>query len=210
MTELPVASVVLGVNATLIADAARLYLAEGSTVADVTYGTGRFWKKIDTGKYHFLPSDLVAPNCLRADFRQLPYADSTIDAVIFDPPYIHSPGKGILANRYNGKQTTDMASYADIMSLYKTGMAEALRVLRTGGQLWVKCKDTLASNRQHWSHITVYETATAMGMYARDLFILVPPSPPSMNGTRWPRQLHARKTHSYLWVFETGGYKKRG
>jgi hypothetical protein len=206
----PVSTVTLGSNAALIASAASLYLTPGNLVADVTYGTGRFWKKTAVSSYKFLPSDIVAPNCIRADFRKLPYACNTIDAVIFDPPYIHAPGKGLLADRYNGKQTTDLASYADIMNLYKDGMCEANRVLRKGGQLWVKCKDTLASDRQRWSHISVYDEAVALGMYARDLFILIPPSPPSMNGNRWTRQLHARKAHSYLWIFETGGYRKRG
>jgi hypothetical protein len=208
----PVTTVTFGTNEQLIADVAALYLADGDVVADVTYSTGRFWKKTDTSRYQFLASDLMPerPHVLGADFRALPYRAGAVDALIFDPPYIHSPGKGMLATRYNGLATTDMISYADIMQLYKDGMAEACRVLRDGGQLWVKCKDTLASDRQRWSHITIYELAQELGLYSRDLFLLVPPAPSSVTTGRWARQIHARKVHSYLWIFETGGYKRRG
>jgi len=36
------------------------------------------------------------------------------------------------------------------------------------------------------------------------------PAPSSVTTGRWARQIHARKVHSYLWIFETGGYKRRG
>lgn len=212
----PVTTVTFGTNAELVATVAGLYLTEGAVVADVTYSSGRFWKKVNLSPYRFLASDLVPGNVTNglsvtaADFRALPYRDGSIDALVFDPPYIHSPGKGMLATRYNGLQTTDMASYADIIALYEAGMTEAVRVLRDGGQLWVKCKDTLASERQRWSHITVFELADKLGLYARDLFLLVPPAPSPVTTGRWARQLHARKVHSYLWIFETGGYRRRG
>jgi hypothetical protein len=207
----PVTTVTFGTNDQLIAEVASLYLTTGDVVADVTYSSGRFWKKVNLSRYTLLASDLIphSPGVLAADFRALPYGDGTVDVVVFDPPYIHSPGKGILKDRYNGRATTDMITYADIMQLYEDGMTEACRVLHNGGQLWVKCKDTLASERQRWSHITVFELADKLGLYARDLFLLVPPAPSSVTTGRWARQIHARKVHSYLWIFETGGYQRR-
>jgi hypothetical protein len=213
--SIPVTTVTFGTNDQLIATVAGLYLTDGDVVADVTYSTGRFWKKVNLERFRFLAADLMPHHDQRvpsvaADFRSLPFRDGSVDAVIFDPPYLHAPGKGMLSTRYNGLATTDLASYADIMALYETGMTEAARVLRTGGQLWVKCKDTLASDRQRWSHITVYQIANDLGLYPRDLFLLVPPAPSSVTTGRWARQLHARKVHSYLWIFETGGFKRRG
>jgi hypothetical protein len=207
----PVTTVTFGTNDQLIADVARLYLADGDTVADVTYSSGRFWKKVDLAKYRFLAADLMpmVPGVMAADFRAMPFRDGSIDALVFDPPYIHSPGKGMLKDRYNGRATTDMITYADIMQLYEDGMAEACRVLRDGGQLWVKCKDTIASEKQRWSHITIFEMADKLGMYPRDLFLLVSPAPVTVTTGRWARQIHARKVQSYLWVFETGGYRRR-
>jgi tRNA G10 N-methylase Trm11 len=185
-------------------------------VADVTYSSGRFWKKVDLSRYRFLASDLLpspvtdGPFVTACDFRALPYRDESVDALVFDPPYIHSPGKGMYATRYNGRETTTANSHAGIMALYHDGMTEATRVLRDGGQLWVKCKDTIASEQQRWSHIDIYEMAGKLGMYARDLFLLVSPSPTTVTTGRWARQIHARKVQSYLWIFETGGYKRRG
>lgn len=204
-------TVIDGKNEDLIATAASLYLFDGATVADVTYSSGRFWRKVKTENYRFLASDMIPmrPGVIAADFRHLPYRDGSVDALVFDPPYIHSPGKGMLADRYNGRATTDMITYADIMRLYEDGMTEACRVLRDGGQLWVKCKDSLASERQRWSHITVFGMAEKLGMYPRDLFLLIDATSPTVTTGRWARQLHARKVHSYLWVFETGGYRRR-
>jgi tRNA G10 N-methylase Trm11 len=215
---IPVTTVTFGSNAALIAEVCSLYVKPDSLVADVTYGTGRFWKEANVSTFKLLASDLrsglknvmIPDSQLSCDFRNLPYLDSSIDVVVFDPPYIHAPGKGMMSERYGGKDTTDLASYSNIMSLYKDGMKEANRILRDGGQLWVKCKDTLSSDRQRWSHINVFNMSESLGMYARDLFILIPPSPLSVTTNRWARQLHARKTHSYLWVFETGGFKRRG
>jgi hypothetical protein len=209
----PVVTVTFGTNDQLIAEVARCYLADGDVVADVTYSSGRFWKKTDTSRYRFLASDLMpmVPGVIAANFSQLPYRDGSIDALVFDPPYIHSPGKAIMADRYNGRATTGtINSHEGIMQLYRDGMTEAARVLRDGGQLWVKCKDTIASEKQRWSHIDIYEMGAGLGMYARDLFLLVSPAPMNVatNG-RWARQTHARKVQSYLWVFETGGYRRR-
>ena len=44
------------------------------------------------------------------------------------------------------------------------------------------------------------EIALGLGFSMRDFFILIPSSPPS--AARWTRQIHARKSHSFLWVLE--------
>jgi len=55
----PLYSVVHGNNDELFHRVSRLYLKDGCRIADVTYGKGVFWKKIDTGQYDFWPSDLI-------------------------------------------------------------------------------------------------------------------------------------------------------
>ncbi|MBF9327953.1 MULTISPECIES: hypothetical protein [Mycobacteroides] len=199
-----ITSVVNGNNADLIAHIAPLYIPPGSLVRDVTWGKGAFWKKTDTGSISLVGSD-IAPHVavgdvLLADFRALPDADESADVVVLDPPYIHNPGKHITDSRYNNAQTTKGMSHSDIRLLYFEGMTEAMRVLRHGGRLLVKGKDEVESGRQCWSHAELREDAESMGLYARDFFILVPPARTSMN--RWSTQKHARKVHSFLWVFE--------
>jgi hypothetical protein len=80
-------------------------------------------------------------------------------------------------------------------------MVEAVRVLKPGGRLFVKCKDEVESGVQRWSHVELHHIATAeLSLYPRDLFVLVPSS--RSPSARWPSQRHARKNHSFLWVFE--------
>jgi hypothetical protein len=86
-----------------------------------------------------------------------------------------------------------------ILRLYRQGMVEARRILRRGGLLWLKCKDEIESDIQHWSHIQIYLAGLELGFYAKDLFILVPDAQSEGN---WNTQLHARKRHSYLWLFQ--------
>ena len=57
----------------------------------------------------------------------------------------------------------------------------------------------MASAGQHWSHIELYNRALDLGYIAQDLFILVSGEEPRVP---WPRQVHARKNHSYLWIFK--------
>jgi hypothetical protein len=189
-----------GSNADLISAASRLYIHNGAMVADVTYGRGAFWTKTDTSRFTLLKSDLLAQDEKeRHDFRALPYADQSVDVVVLDPPYVHNPGRHMTDGRYNNAATTGGMYHEDIVNLYRAGMVEAKRVLRQQGQLWVKCKDEVESSRQCWSHMEIHDIALELGYSAKDLFVLVPTSRTSFK--RWSEQLHARKSHSFLWVF---------
>jgi len=197
-----------GNNAQLISEVSRLYAPPGAVIADVTYGTGRFWRKT-TGR-EVIGSDIVPDPALTmiADFRNMPYRDDSLDVVVFDPPYAHNSGvtprEGYVApsSRYRGDQTMAGMYNQDIMGLYREGMTEAFRVLKSdGGGLWVKCKDEVEREVQRWSHIRIYEMALQIGFCARDLFVLVPSG---QQAQRWPGrvQRHARKNHSFLWIFQ--------
>src|SRR5262249_29153407 len=81
---------VRGYNADLIRAVGRLYFRDGDRMADVTYGQGGFWRKIDTARYEFLPTDLKpVPPATYADFTKLPYPDAWLDGLFLDPPQVH-------------------------------------------------------------------------------------------------------------------------
>ena len=189
---------VTGDNSDLIETVAKQYIKPLDKVADVTFGKGVFWKKVDVSQFSFFPTDLktVAPP---VDFCNLPYADCSMNVVVFDPPYMHNVGKPIVDGNYQNSATTKGMYHKDIIELYRKGMMEAFRVLKPGGYLFVKCQDEIESGRQAWSHIEIYEIAVSMGMYGKDLFVLSQKNLPII---QHKRQLHARKNHSYLWVFE--------
>jgi methylase of polypeptide subunit release factors len=192
-----------GSNADLIAAASALYIRDGALVADVTYGTGVFWRKIN-GRFDVIGSDLVprAPNVIGADMRALPYRDGTFDAVSIDPPYMHHARPHHVHDRlYNGVATTGMWSHAQIMDLYRAGMTEARRVLKPRGRMFIKGQDQIESGRQQWASIQLHQMAVELRMVAIDQLLLITNGPPG-GARRWKRQLHAHRGHSFLWVFE--------
>jgi hypothetical protein len=193
-----------GNNAEMVANAARLYIPDGAIVADVTYGKGAFWTRANRKRFSLIGSDLepsFGGASVAADCRSLPYRNHSVGVVVLDPPYIAYPGQHLTDHRYNNAATTPRLYHDGIIQLYAGAMAEACRVLTAGGFLWVKCKDEVSHDRQNWSHIQIYEHAIQLGLHARDLFVVVAANPATAMGT-WKRQLHARKTHSFMWIFE--------
>lgn len=188
---------IVGNNSDLIAIVAEMYLKHGDKVADVTYGKGVFWRKVDTTKYEMHPSDIkTGPEFY--DFRNLPYGDATFDVVVLDPPYVHNPGKKFMMSANYRNDTTIGKYHVDIIQLYSEGMAEAWRILKVGGLLWVKCKDEIESSYQCMSNIEIHNEAVRLGFIVQDFFILKQKNDPYIQH----KQKHARKKHSYLWVFK--------
>jgi methylase of polypeptide subunit release factors len=186
-------------NDLLIERVASLYFKDGDSIADVTYGKGVFWRAIDTTKYQFHPSDLLTCPNAQYDFRKLPYDDNTMDVVVFDPPYVHDPGSMLINDNYKNKETTKGFRHKDIINLYREGMTEAIRLIKTNGLLLVKCKDGIECSKQYMSHIEIHDIAiTELKLFVQDLFILTQKNDPII---QHKVQHHARKNHSYLWVF---------
>jgi hypothetical protein len=188
-----------------------LYVRNGATVADVTYGQGVFWRKVEPERYRVLASDLQTG----VDCRALPYADDSIDAVVLDPPYmegLHRRAQGHMAGsgthgafraRYsNGRAlvTPGAPKYHDaVLALYFDAGREAQRVLKPGGVLIVKCQDEVSANRQRLTHVEIINRYAALDLRCEDLFVVVRPNRPAVS--RLERQVHARKNHSYFLVF---------
>jgi hypothetical protein len=205
-----VTSALVGGNAEIFARILALHVPAGSLVADVTYGQGVFWREVPPGRYRLLASDLRTGT----DFRALPHADASIDALVLDPPYMEGllrenaatrPGLGshaAMRDRYSGggEGTPGARWHAAVLALYLAGAAEARRVLRDHGLFIVKCQDEVSANRQELTHVQLVNALADMGFYARDLFVLVRANRPAV--ARLLRQVHARKNHSYFLVFQ--------
>lgn len=86
MKHAPIESVNFNQQA-ILSDIATLHLPEGAWYdADVTYGKGAFWKGMDEPRLKF-DIDPQHPGVIAADNRALPLADSTLKAVVCDPPF---------------------------------------------------------------------------------------------------------------------------
>jgi tRNA G10 N-methylase Trm11 len=195
-------SAYIGNNDEVFPYVVSLYVAPGSTVADVTFGKGVFWKGIASEKYHLLPTDITTGT----DCRQLPYTNGSIDCVVFDPPYMHTPGGSAHIGHQNyetyyrnNSAASDKKYHEAVLDLYFTAADEANRVLKKGGIYIIKCQDEVCANRQRLTHIEIINELGKKGFIIEDLFVVVRTGKPGVS--RMIVQAHARKNHSYFLVF---------
>ena len=180
-----------------------LYVSPGSIVADVTFGEGVFWRNIPKGKYDLRSTDISSG----IDCRVLPYQDDSVDCVVLDPPYMHSPGgadherETALESHYRNNGTdnnTAKKHHEAVVELYKQAGAEAFRVLRERGVLIVKCPDEVCANHQPLTHVEIIQAYEALGFVTEDLFVVVRNNRPDVSSL--VRQVHAHKNHSFFLV----------
>lgn len=196
--ESPICSLISGDNSDLLRACADLYLTPEDRIADLTYGKGVFWRKCP--ELNVTASDLETVPERPYDFRCTPYGAGSFDVAVLDPPYIHSWSTHQTEARYRGS-TTHAQGMAQIWELYAEGMREACRIVRSGGRVLVKTKDTVESGRQRWSHIHLAHVGEQMGLYLRDL-LLLQTAPPCERRWAGTPQKHSRKNISYLLVFD--------
>jgi len=201
-----------GTNDVIFPYVLSLYVAPGSTVADVTYGKGVFWKRVPKGQYNLLATDIT----IGVDCRNLPYEDQSIDCVVFDPPYMHTPGGTAHVNHqnYEGYYRNNQAAngstkkyHEAVLELYFQAAKEVYRVLRDEGVFIVKCADEVCANQQRLTHVEIINDYTTNGFVIEDLFVLVRNNKPGVS--RALRQAHARKNHSYFLVFRKATSRAR-
>lgn len=169
--------------------------------ADVTFSTGHFWRKMG-----YVPEircdldpdlkDLTHPG---VDVRALSrhFKPKTLQSVVFDPPFIHAPGKdSIMGNRFSG-----YPSQRALREMYAGAALEFEKVIRPQGLLVWKCQDIVESGKQVWNHIWIVNRLAGTFDLV-DLFVLTAKS--RIQGHNHARQVHARKTHSYVLVFRRG------
>jgi len=201
-----------GTNDELFPIILSLYVSEGSTVADVTYGRGVFWKNVPKSRYRLLPSDIQTG----IDCRSLPYEDGSTDCVVLDPPYMHTPGgtahvghqnyEGYYRNN-NAINGSGKKYHEAVLDLYFSAGKEAYRVLRGHGIFVVKCADEVCANQQRLTHVELIQEYATTGFIVEDLFVLLRQNRPGMS--RVLKQVHARKNHSYFLVFRKPNGKER-
>jgi len=201
-----------GENAKVFPQVLCLYVPTGQIVADITYGKGTFWKHVPKSAYKLLATDLARGiNC-----RSLPYGDASIDCVVLDPPYMHTPG-GTAHDGHqnfeqyyknNGADGAGAKKYHEaVLDLYFQAGREAWRVLQPGGILIVKCQDEVCANRQRLTHVEIINDYVSVGYLIEDCFVLLRNNRPGVS--RIIKQIHARKNHSYFLVFRKARSKDR-
>lgn len=187
---------IIGDNSDLLPNVFSIYGKDKSKliVADVTFGKGVFWRKINTNEFaKFLKSDLLTGT----NFSNLPYESNSIDVLVLDPPYMH--GGKTVKKSINDCYQNQNTSHESIVRSYTKGILESSRVLKRNGLILIKCQDEIESAKQRLSHVEILTLLDLFGFKINDIFILVQKSIPAM---RNDYQNSARKNHSYMIVAE--------
>lgn len=213
-------------NDEVFKDIMEMYVPLHSKVADVTFGQGVFWNKVNLDNYTVVASDLfLKESTLKKyshihptsgiDCRHLPYEDKSFDALVLDPPYMESFYRknktqiGGIGTHDSFRQayssglcleTSSTAKYHDaVTEMYVLAGVEAHRVLKDDGILIVKCQDEVSANKQRLTHVEIISAFEELGFTSEDIFIVVRTNKPVVS--RVIKQNHARKNHSYFIVF---------
>lgn len=195
-----------GSNYEAITNIMRLYEIDKFDL-DCTYSKGNFWKNLPppTHKSDIYP---INESVINASSEDLPFENNSMKSVMYDPPFIivgsgkghrnNKEGSSIMAKRFEGYGT-----YDDLKINYYNTLKELYRITDKGGFVVMKCQDTVSGGKQYFSHVMVMNMAHTIGFYPRDMFVLTSNvRVNAFNGTKWTKQFHARKYHSYFWVFE--------
>ena len=171
---------------------------------DCTYSKGSFWKDLPGPVYK---TDLIPANdtVVEANSENLPFEDGTMRTIMYDSPFVvagasyknNKEGSSIIAKRFEG-----YTNYKELTDNYYNTLKELYRVCQKGGYVVMKCQDTVSGGKNHFTHCLIMNMAMEIGFYPRDMFILHNKVRINSFGTKWTKQEHARKYHSYYWVFE--------
>lgn len=195
-------STIFGSSAEAFPQILLIHVKLGALILDCTYRKGVFWKRMN-GEYDVIRSDLAElPGLdLRADLRELPFRNQSVDCMVLDPPYGNgssNPRTDCISGSYD---LPSCRTPEGIRKLYRSGLDEASRILRIKGILIVKCQSLVNGGRQHWIAEEIWREAELNGFEAIDRFLVVPKGMPILRHPDRPQQ-HARKWGSTFWVFK--------
>ena len=186
----------------IIKDICNLYKIDRIHL-DPTYSKGVFYKNLKTldpvEKFDLFPA---LEKVKKASSENLPFENSSINNVMFDPPFLVGYTTGALTGKM-GNRFTGFRYIRDLWEYYENSLKEFSRILKPKGVLIFKCQDTVSSGKQYLSHVHIINEATKQGFYCKDLFVLIAKN--RLIGHNHKIQKHARKFHCYFLVFEKVG-----
>ncbi|RYC70890.1 class I SAM-dependent methyltransferase [Spirosoma sordidisoli] len=181
-----------------------LYVAGSTFDVDATYGYGGFYSGLIPRPAHCFDIAPKRPEAIEGDSRKLPLPSSSVRSLMFDPPFVVTNHKDsdeyVMGQKYGGYRTI-----TQLREHYQSSLDEFARVVRPRGIVVFKCQDFVHGRSNYFIHNEVLHMAQRAGFKAVDLFILF-----ARNRFRggMVKQNHARKFHSYFWVFRRNQKKR--
>lgn len=182
---------------------------DGEIDLDPTYSKGNFYKNGVVPEPHYkFDINPVRPGVIKASADNLPLEDSTMNCIMFDPPFLATKGKSLKSDKGNiiNKRFGVFETEILLHEFYIRCLAEFYRLLKNKSILIFKCQDKVSSQKQYFSHTFIQMEAEKIGFYAKDLFILLAKNRIVADWQK-KNQQHARKFHSYFWVFKKSNRK---
>jgi len=163
---------------------------------DCTYSKGNFYKNIKEPR---IKSDLnpVDDSIIKLDSTDLSFSDSTIESIVFDPPFLFRKRKSE-NNDLVSKRFSYFYSWEELNEMYIKSLKEFFRVLKPKGYVFFKCQD-MNDNKFYCTHNFVINEAEKIGFDLKDIVI-------KKGKTKLQRdakqQKCVAKIHSYWLVFK--------
>lgn len=184
----------------ILSDILRLYIHTETYECDLTYSIGVFYRHLPqpTLKFDKYPqTDDVLP---LEEAYNIP--NNSLSSIVCDLPFIvRGYGKednaGQLVKRFNYFASAEEAYQANLEML-----TLVYRKLKRGGYFIMKSMDVRCKAHTLWLNAYIQVEAMKLGFVMDDLFILATKS--RMLYYSGEKQKHARKYHSYFFVFRKG------
>lgn len=183
---------------------------DAEPILDVTANVGRFWRG-SSRDVTTMDHDPRFACDITGDFRlfagvsregePVVIEPESYNTIVFDPPHIGPQGR----SRSNKPWDVQYGAHVEcgrehdwnLSYLYPPFLAQAYRALRPQGLVLAKITDMVNNHVSKWPHMDYMRDAQAAGLTVCDLIVKVRTNP--LQSSRWQRQHHARKRHSF-WI----------
>lgn len=181
----------------ILSNILQLYVKTPTFDCDLTYSIGNFYLQLPKPQLRFDKYPQVEGVKPLEEVSEI--KDNSLHSVVIDLPFIITYGKSAkqlkIAQRFNC-----FPSLNDLYNANTEMLILAYKILRKGGYLIMKTMNFTFPTKQVWVSNFVQNKAAELGFTLEDTFILVANKRPlHIQGTT---QRHARKFHSYFFVFK--------
>lgn len=178
----------------------RLYVKKSSFDCDFTYSVGNFYARLNKPLLKFdINPQMEDVKPLNEALDILP---NSLHSVVVDLPFIVNVNNNEKFKSKIAKRFDYFRSEEELYEANDSMIELAYSKLKIGGFLIMKTMDVCGPSKQLWINNYVQNKAAKCGFILEDIFILV--SQTKYLFTSGLKQRHARKYHSYFFVFRKG------